>query len=276
MSLAFDQEIGAAGPARTGRNAPLADDFTVVYESGRPQDIYCYTPGIVRSPTGRLIATFDLGGDGVADLPGAKGSRAAGTRFGMGKLYISDDDGVTWRHRLTFPFWHARPFVSGGVLYVLGHAGDVMIVSSDDDGESWTAPVALTAGQKWHGSACNVLIHGGHLYLALDQRKDLEIEGWNVAGLAPRVLRAPLGQDLRDPARWRISDAPAFNELVTTDDLDWLGVPVYGTPARKPAILAPNRMCAPMGWLEPNLVRFDDPAHLWHDPAGAPFTSSCA
>lgn len=247
---------------------PLAQDFTVVYESPSPADIFCYTPGIIRSESGRLIATLDLGGDGVKDLPGPKGSRAGGTRFGMGKIYVSDDGGITWSYRTSFPFWHARPFFVAGVLYILGQAGDVMIMASPDEGDTWGEPVALTSGQKWHGSACNVHYYRHHVYLALDQRKDLSVKGWNVAGLAPRVFRAPIGANLLDRSNWIVSAAPAFNEVMSDDVIDWLGVPFFLTPQREPVQLGADRVCSPMGWLEPNLVRFTDPHHVWHDPAG--------
>lgn len=246
----------------------LADEFEIVYRSERPQDVYCYTPGIAVTVGRRVIATFDLGGDGVRDLLGPKGFRDRGTRFGMGMAYVSDDRGRSWAERCRFPFWHARPFVAGGRLYILGHAGDVMIIASDDEGETWSAPVALTSNMKWHGSSCNVHYTKEYLYLALDERRDLAIEGWNTAGLAPRVLRARIDHDLLDPRNWTISESFAFNEIVSSSDFDLFGIPFYSTPARGPAQLGAGRLCAPMGWLEPNIVRFHDPAHLWHDPAG--------
>jgi hypothetical protein len=247
----------------------LVENLKIVYRSERPHDIYCYTPGILATPDRRLIATFDLGGDGVKDMPGPKGSRAAGTRFGMGEIFVSDDEGHTWSERHRFPFWHARPFLAGGRVYVLGHDGDLMIMSSDDDGDTWSDPVRLTAGMKWHGSSCNVHCDRGHVYLAMDERRDLAVEGWNTAGLAPRVLRAAAEDDLLEAKNWTISDAKAFNEIVSPDDLDLFGIPFYKSPPRSPASLESGRTCAPMGWLEPNVVRFMDPAHIWHDPNGS-------
>lgn len=264
----FADRLPTADHGFSMQRPPLAPEFTVVYESPSPTDIFCYTPGIARSCSGRLIATLDLGGDGVKDLPGPKGSRAGGFRFGMGKVLVSDDRGSTWYQRKDFPFWHARPFFAEGILYVLGQAGDITIMRSSDEGDTWGNPVALTKGEKWHASACNVLYYRNHVYLALDQRKDLNIKGWNVAGLAPRVLRAPVTADLLDPSNWTISTAPAFNEIVSSGAIDWFGVPFYPTLQREPIELASNRVCSPMGWLEPNLVRFSDPRHIWHDPEG--------
>ena len=65
------------------RIKPLADDYVTVCRSPDPKKVYCYTPGICRLPSGRLVATCDLGG------PGIKGPR--------GRIFVSDDHGKTWR-----------------------------------------------------------------------------------------------------------------------------------------------------------------------------------
>jgi photosystem II stability/assembly factor-like uncharacterized protein len=46
------------------------------------------------------------------------------------------------RTAFDFPFMHARPFAAGESLYVLGHAGDLMIIRSDDGGETWSPPAS--------------------------------------------------------------------------------------------------------------------------------------
>ena len=40
----------------------------------------------------------------------------------------SDDGGKSWRFVANFPFFHARPFVAGNSLYILGHYGKMMII----------------------------------------------------------------------------------------------------------------------------------------------------
>ena len=57
------------------RIRPCADDYVTVFESPDPQSVYCYSPAIINLPGGRLVLTMDLGGKGVPDLPGPKGSR---------------------------------------------------------------------------------------------------------------------------------------------------------------------------------------------------------
>jgi hypothetical protein len=72
----------------------IACDISVVYESPDPKNIFCYSPGLAICGNGRLIVTLDLGGSGVATLTGPKSSRAENTRFGKGKIFISDDNEV--------------------------------------------------------------------------------------------------------------------------------------------------------------------------------------
>jgi hypothetical protein len=67
-------------------------DGGVVCESPSPKTIFCYTPGLARLESGRLVATTDLGGPGVK-----KGEPC-------GRIFTSDDHGRTWSQRATFPF----------------------------------------------------------------------------------------------------------------------------------------------------------------------------
>ncbi|MDD4590007.1 MAG: sialidase family protein, partial [Parabacteroides sp.] len=131
---------------------PLADTYTVVYESPNPNYFYAYSPGIVRLNSGRIIATYDVSGK---EVPVRE----------RGRISISDDGGKTWQQMGAFPFMHARPFVSGNSIYVLGHNRDLIIIRSDDDGKTWSEPVKLTEGQDWHQAPCNVHYANGCVYL---------------------------------------------------------------------------------------------------------------
>lgn len=92
-----------------------------IYTSPDASKIFCYTPSILVTPTGRLIVSFDLGGEGVKSIEGHKSSRAGGSRFGQGKIFISDDNGQKWTFVQNFPFWHARLFTIGNSIYLIGH-----------------------------------------------------------------------------------------------------------------------------------------------------------
>lgn len=246
------------------RRVPLlADDHVTVYESPDPARIYAYTPGITRLPSGRLVATLDLGGPGVADLSGPKFQRGQGQRASQGKVFISDDGGRTWQHRLDFPFLHARPFVAGSYLYVLGHAGDLAVVRSPDEGETWEEVTYLTRGASWHQSACNVLYHRDRVYLVMEKQMR-PTERWPVGVLAPVVMSACVTDNLCDRSAWTFSNAVAFEDIVPKPV--GLGVPFFPDGPTDPGNPKDRRIMAPIGWLETNIVQFTDPDHVWFDP----------
>ena len=254
---------------------PLADDFVTVHESPDPRRAYCYSPGLARLPTGRLVATMDLGGPGVADLPGVKATRPGDGGCWQGKVFTSDDRGRTWTHRADFPFLHARPFAAGDSLYVLGHAGDLTIMRSDDAGESWSAPAALTDGQLWHQAPANVHYAHGCVYLVMENRVTRDIRTWCVGELAPVLMRGRIGEDLTRRESWTFATALSFRDVVAGAEvdpgLDYFGVPFFEAPYPAGSMPAPGRNCAPIGWLEASVVQFTDPDHYWFDPRGCTY-----
>ncbi len=252
---------------------PLASDFRTVYESPDADTIFAYTPGITKSPSGRLIATIDLGGPGPIDMPD---TRALASEQGIegldhhGRIYTSDDHGRAWTHRANFPYMHARPFYAGGNVYVLGHRGDLLVARSDDDGETWSLPSILTQDGYWHQSACNVHYANGCVYLVMER---LVAEPWasHASAFAPVLMRASVTDDLCDPSAWTYASELVFQEAISLPDLDWFGVPFFHTNMDSVAGAAPGRTISPLGWLETNVVQFTDPDHVWHDPTGRTF-----
>ena len=269
----------------------LANQFTTVYQSPDPERVYAYTPGLVRLESGRLVATMDQGGPGVRDLPGPKGERGEGPNMWQGLIFTSDDRGQTWTRRAMFPFMHARPFVAGRALYVLGHAGDLAIVRSDDGGETWSEPAFLTEGESWHQSACNVHYVGGReaghdsssghgpssgrVYLVMEKRARHTHDGWPVSDLAPVLMRADVTADLTRRKNWTFASELVIGDHV--ERVDWAGIPFWPLgptvwDLHKAGHRAnPQRAMHPIGWLETNVVQFLDPDHVWHDPAGRTF-----
>jgi hypothetical protein len=245
------------------RKVPLlANDFAVFYESSNPKNIYCATPGLARLDNGRLVATMDLIGPGVKNLSGGTQiKRSNESPWVIGKVFTSDDSGKTWTHRTDFPFFHARPFVVGNSLYVIGQGGDIMIIRSDDQGKTWSGPVKLTQGQDWSTAACNVHYANGNVYLAMERRVYFDIQSdWPIGDRAPVLMRAPMEKDLTRHKSWTFASELVFRDLV--DGSDVIGIPFWSTG---------HAGMSPMGWLETNVVQFVDPNHIWCDPTGHTF-----
>ncbi len=256
--------VACAEPIR-----PLADTFSVVYRSPDPENVYAYSPGIERLDSGRLVATLDLGGPAMADWPEPKGIRYG--RPVQGKVFTSDDGGRTWQHRVDFPFMHARPFVAGASLYVLGQAGDLMIIRSDDAGETWSVPVRLSDGEDWTQAPSNVHYANGCVYLVMNLRPYEHSGIWPTSVEAPVLMRGRLGDDLTQRDNWEFSDSMVFRDIVSPAQLDYFGVPFFESKFDESTSVAPGRRMAPIGWLETNVVQFVDSGHLWYDPSGRTF-----
>ena len=241
----------------------ISETELILWKSPDPATIYSGSPGICRLGSGRIVASFDSRGPGMAGQPGI--AEHSPTR---GAIRISDDRGRTFRHAGAFPFTHARPFAAGDSVYILGHDGDLMIIRSEDDGETWGPPVKLTSGQEWHQAPCNVHYANGCVYLVMERKIYDDIRGWPVSVLAPVLMRADAGADLARRDSWTFASELAFRDAVDSRSFDFHGLPFFSTPMKDHIELAPGRFCSPAGWLETNVVQLNDPAHYWHDPSG--------
>ncbi len=250
---------------------PIANDFVKVTTSPDPQNIYCYSPGICVLQNGRIIATMDHGGVGVVNLKGSVADNWGSGKHILGRAFASDDGGKTWQHLIDFPFYHARPFVAGNALYILGHNADLHIIRSDDDGASWTSPAKLSHGEVWHQAPCNVHYAKGNVYLVMERKAREDIEGWTVSVHAPVLMRAKVDADLEKREAWTFASELVFRDVVKDEDLDYLGMPFFKTPEKSHGYVAKGKDSAPMGWLETNVVQFTDPNHYWYDEKEATF-----
>lgn len=251
---------------KAARNDPLASEI-VLYKSPYPQDVYLATPGIAACPDGRIVATFHVSGDSSLynTLPGvASGQRCF--------IYTSDDGGALWTHRANTAMYHARPFVAGNEMYLIGRRlRDIYITKSSDRGETWSAASRLTTNEMWAGSGNNVITKDGYVYLTMDHRIYTNSTAWATAEQAPRILRGRIGTDLLDRANWTFSSSDAFIDYVNDRDLETLfGLPFFPAfyPDRYHLPNAGTRNASPIGWLEGNVVQFVDPRHHFYDPAG--------
>ena len=186
---------GGDAPSRYFRAAPVQG--TVINYLHPHDDRYMFSghalcsPSLVKLPSGRLLASMDVyEGRGPQNLS---------------LLFRSDDRGATWHYVCDlYPLFWGNLFVHRGRLYMMGCStefGDVVIGASDDEGETWTAPSHLfagncTIGDGWEQSPMPIVTYNGRLWAAM------EYAGRNV-GRMPTFLSAPEDADLLDPASWR-------------------------------------------------------------------------
>ncbi len=265
--------------ASDSRVRPLADEYVTLYESPDAEKLWCYSPGIClteRASARRLVATIDLSGPGSNELLDEP-RWMRGDRAWQGRVFTSDDHGATWTHRADFPFMHARPFVAGDSVYVLGQANDLTIIWSDDAGESWSDPVKLTEGEIWHQAPCNVWYAHGCVYLVMEKRVHHRVPGWNVSEFAQVLMRGRLDADLTRRENWTFASELAFIDALpgppNDPAIDMFGVPFYPNPYpdAHSAGGETGPQSWPIGWLETNVVQITDPDHIWHDPTGRTF-----
>jgi len=258
---------GAAfgGEGSTTEALPLvANDFVKVYESPDALQVFSYSPGLAVLPGGRLVATLDLNGPAYAGKTGIDAYR--------GRIYTSDDRGQTWTIRTSTPMIHARPFVAGNAVYVLGHRGDLGIVHSADGGATWDEVSWLTQNEHWHQAACNVHYANGRVYLVMEKDTDPSLPVWPVSVLAPVVMAADVTADLTRRDAWTFSNVLSYRDAIAAAGPPHLiGVPFFTPGNTAPENAKIRRPMAPPGWLEANVVQFVDPNHVWHDPAGRTF-----
>ena len=268
-SGALTATTGAATEAET---APLpgprllAPSPAIVYESPRPKRVYPRSPGICVTQSGRIVVTweYNLGAKGALDNP----KFTTDGRWCRGFAEVSDDGGKTFRKVSQHPIWMARPFEAGGKLYVLGHDGDLGIMVSEDDGDSWSEVAWLTQGEKYHQAPCNVRFANGRIYLVMERDTAKSLTVWPIDRLAPIVLSAPVDAGLTKRETWTFSNEVTYRDMAREiRGVSGIGAPLYflgPTVAGEKGIN--TRPMAPMGWLETNIVDFPDPDHLWHDP----------
>lgn len=232
----------------------LIADEEILFESPNPQEIYCYSPSLTVLPSGRLAASFDLGGPGVASLPGPRSSHGDFGLSNQARVYLSDDYGGNWRHATSLPMRHARLFMAAGRLYLLGHNGAMNIAVSEDEGENWSRVHVLDDTAEWHQAPCAVHYEKGYIYLTMEQ----EIPNSTWPGVAPVMMRGRLTDDLTRRSSWTFSNPLRFPEKF--QETSSIGSPFYPTAPLMPG--QPDvRFCGDPGWLESHVVKIHDPEH---------------
>lgn len=256
----------AVGSASATQSIPLLDhDPVVVYESPKPEAVFAYSPGLAVLPDGTLVATFDHEHT-VKDETCPDGSPL------KGRICTSSDGGRTWVQRAAMPIYHARPFVAGNSVYVLGHNMNLGVMRSDDGGVTWSNVSWLSKDQEWHQAPCNVHYCRGRVYLVMERVTDPSWPEWPVHIMAPVLMSAPVNADLTQRDAWTFSSEITYREVIAEyGKPNLIGVPFFTKGDVTPDIPDDHRPMATPGWLETNVVQFTDPNHIWFDPNGRTF-----
>lgn len=251
----------------------LAEKEIILYESPEPRTCFCGSPSIVVLPGGELAASFNHMGPGTLE------------RDKLTEVCFSSDGGEAWEYRSSLAMKMARVVPAGETLYCLGQTGKeppercgkppqllghLVIARSEDRGHTWSEPVCLSEG-SWHQAPSAWWVRGGNLYIVMEKVVYDDVEGWNVNGLAPILMRGKLDSDLTRRENWTFAEAPAFRDVVSEEELQYIGLPFYHTDGNRYTDVGGGRGCARMGWLETNVVQILDKKHFWYDPQGKTF-----
>ncbi len=214
----------------------------LLYRSPCPDGVYCYTPWICHGFNGRLMASFDIAGPGLSELPGPKSDHGD---YGSNqcRIYKSDDHGENWTHCADLPMLHARVFRAGKALYIIGHSGRLVIAKSIDNGDTWSELSVLDARLNWHQSGGAIDFRHGRIYISMELIPEKPY--WS--GGDPVLMSADENADLLLRSSWTFSEPAKFDMIAAFKNT---------TPINFSA------SC----WLESNVVRIYDPENRFFDP----------
>jgi hypothetical protein len=228
------------------------------------EGLMSFSPGICIAPDKSIIVTTGARGD-PKKMESYQVKAELTTGSIQGRIFKSVDGGKTFDRVGEFPFMHARPFKCGERIYILGHCRDLMIIASDDNGDTWSEPAYLTEGGDWHQAPCNVHYQNGFIYIVMEKSSKREINGWKVNNKAPVLMRGRIGDNLLKSENWTFASELYFDEAIKKEKLEYHGIPFFWTTPSTYVEVAPGRYCAEIGWLETNIVKFNNPDHYLYD-----------
>jgi hypothetical protein len=173
---------------------PVAQDFVVAAKVTAPELFFLRNPNLTRLDDGGLLLA-------VPQWP-LRGSDAKPSL----RIIRSVDHGTTWQELPTLLFEEGTPFAIDGQLLMFvqqtSHKG-FQVVSSDNQGETWSAPRTVLEGPLFNNSTSMVALpdavfwavdydaederHHGKVMLRLDRGKDpLYPDAWSMSNIVPR------------------------------------------------------------------------------------------
>jgi len=260
------------GTVNDWKVVPLAPAAIDVFKSPDPATVLLGNPSVVALPGGRILVSLDLAGPGVKRLPGPKGRMASSGHWLQGKVLASADKGQTWVPKFDFPFHEARLFRVGGILYLLGLAGEFRIMKSADGGESWSRMEELALGEgEYVQPPSNILCARDQIYAVVLKSVAAGGKGEGGRSLVPVILRARQGSDLTNRKSWSWSEpGKPLHELAPLGSMDFFGVPFFPLQEAGADRGGGGRRVVTrrIGWDALHIVEIKDSHHTWHDPRG--------
>lgn len=188
---------------RTGEVPKGATVINYLHPDDKQYDFsgnFLCSPNIVRTKSGRLIASMDL--YGMPQL--------------LTLLFYSEDNGKTWRYlNDLYPFYWGTLFYYKEVLYIIGlttEYGNFIISNSLDEGKSWSAPVTLFYGSNchckyggFHRAPMPITMYNDRLYTCA------EYGCWDINSHIPCILSIHKDDDLMVPGNWVRSEYLHFD-----------------------------------------------------------------
>jgi hypothetical protein len=181
---------------------PLAQDYTIVFHNPDSEQ-YVEGCGLVRLDDGTLVAAVPV-------VPRAQWSKDRRMERSAIHIVRSTDRGRTWNVASELRYYSAVPWTHQGRLYLFANKpgtefrnDDLLLLRSDDGGQTWSSPVTLFPGHFWNCHT-GMVQRPNQLYWAID---DLSF-GMQQRG--PRVVAGDLSGDPMQPAAWRLSNPVPF------------------------------------------------------------------
>jgi hypothetical protein len=250
---------------------------------------FAKVPGVVVDHSPASTGVY-LGSAGIAILPDGAyltkcdefGPKSSEHQRAVTRVHRSDDRGKTWRPvaRIDGLFW-ANVFTHNGAAYLLGtekHHGRIVIMRSDDGGQTWSEPTdeqqgLLTSTGQYHTAPMPMVVHDGRIWRAFeDASGGLRWGSRYQAGM----MSVPVDADLLKQSNWTFSNVLPSNPL-------WLGG-VFGGWLEGNAVVTPQgdivnilRIACPSGGKaamvrvskDGKTVRFDPDDDIVDFPGGA-------
>lgn len=185
---------------------PLASDYTVVWHNP-DREYYVEGSGLVHLGDAHWLSIVPV----VPRNKATSREILIERRVSQSRVHVirSTDDGKSWDKISEVPYYSAVSFLHQGAVYLFANKGgtefrndDLLLLRSDDHGQSWSEPVTLFKGHFWNCQT-SMTIKNDRLYWAVDDLSYGKKRG-------PKVVAGDLKSDLMSTSNWRASNTIPF------------------------------------------------------------------